>query len=1022
MWFGTEDGLNKYDGYRFTIYRPEPENPNSMNDNIILSIYEDMERRLWIGTNGGGINIFDREKEQFFHFRHDPDKPDSLSSGSVNCIYEDRRGNLWIGTGGGGLDILVSGGEKGTRPVFAHYQHLSNNPNSLSNNLVTSIYEDQRGILWIGTAGEGLNKMLAADDKYSPPSFIHYKAKPNDPNTQGLNNITAINEDLHGTLWIGTQDGLFAFVQEKETFISFKARPGDTNCISHNYVRRIYKDNTGVLWIGTDGGGINKLVPGKNKDSAPIFIHYQYDPNNPNCLSNNAVESLFEDRSGVLWIGVYHGGLNKLILRDTGGFDREREQFVHYQTIPNNPNSLSHNAVNAICVDCRGILWVGTDGGGLNKIVPPSKNGESLTFHHYCFEPKNPNSLSDNIVTSICEDHLGTLWIGTYTGGLNKLVPVEYKNSSHTSFTHYKREPGNPRSLSNDFVMSIYEDRSGILWIGTIGGGLNWNNRKNDTFIRYETDPDDSSSLSNNNVYAIYEDRAGNLWVGTLNGLNKLGPRPNRNEYAKLSFIRHQNDPEKPSSISSNFVRVIYEDRAGVLWIGTNGGGLNKLLPGDNPGAAATFSHYREKDGLPNNVILGILEDNQGNLWLSTNKGLSKFNPKSSTFKNFYRRDGLQSDEFNRGAFFKSKSGEMFFGGNNGFNIFFPGRIKGNLHVPPIVITDFQVFNKSLPIGKLENGRTILKKFITESREIKLSYKDYVFSFQFAALHYVNPSKNRYAYIMEGLETEWNYVGARHFVTYTTLPSGNYVFRVKGSNNDGVWNEEGISLKITILPPFWKTWWFIGLVVVVILLSGLGIHFYRVRQIITRIRKKYEKTSISDEKAESYLRTLLNYMKMGKPYLHPDLTLHKLSKMVVIPYHYLSQIINNKLNKIFFDFINEYRIEEAVKKLADPKERKKSIHQVANEVGFHSQSAFNRAFKKCTQKTPSEFINQCRIKDAAKKLTDPREKQKTIRQIAIEVGFSSFSSFNRTFKKITRKTPSQYRKKSPSSSIFNIHH
>jgi len=1010
MWFGTEDGLNKYDGYRFTIYRPEPENPHSMNDNIILSIYEDKERRLWIGTNGGGINIFDREKEQFLHFRHDPDNPDSLSSDSVNCIYEDRKGNLWIGTSGGGLDKLVSEGEKGTLLVFTHYQHLSNNPNTLSNNFVTSIYEDLRGILWVGTAYEGLNKMLPADDKNSPPSFTHYKAKPNDPNTQGLNNITAINEDLHGTLWIGTQNGLYACDREKETFICLKARAGDTNCISHNYIRRIYKDRAGVLWIGTDGGGLNKLVPGEKRGSTPIFIHYQYDPNNPYCLNNNAVESIFEDRSGVLWVGVYHGGLNKLVLRDTEGVDREKEQFVHYQTIPNNPNSLSHNAVNAICEDRQGVLWIGTDGGGLNRITPPGEKGGALTFRHYFYEPKNPNSLSDNIVTSICEDHMGTLWIGTYTGGLNRMVPVENKKSFHPFFTHYKREPGNPHSLSNDFVMSTYEDRSGVLWVGTIGGGLNRYIRKTDTFTHYETNPGDSSSLSDNNVYSINEDWAGNLWIGTLNGLNKLEPCLNRDEYATFGFIRYLNKPSNPSSISSNFVRVIYEDRSGVLWVGTNGGGLNKLIPGENPGAPATFSHYREKDGLPNNVILGILEDNQGNLWLSTNKGLSKFNPKSGTFKNFDRRDGLQSDEFNRGAFFKSKSGEMFFGGNNGFNIFFPDRIKGNPHIPPLAITDFQIFNKSLPIGKLENGRTILNKSITETREMKLSYKDYVFSLQFAALHYVNPSRNQFAYIMEGLETEWNDVGSRHFVTYTTLPSGNYIFRVKGSNNDGIWNEEGISLKITILPPFYKTWWFYGLVVLVILLFGLGIHFYRVRQIITRMRKKYEKTSISDEKAESYLRTLLNYMKMGKPYLHPDLTLHKLSKMVVIPYHYLSQIINNKLNKIFFDFINEYRIEEAVKKLTDPTERKKSIHQIANEVGFHSQSAFNRAFKKCTKKTPSDFINQCRIKDAAKKLSDPKEKQKSIRQIAIEVGFSSLSSFNRTFKKMTRKTPSQYRK------------
>jgi AraC-like DNA-binding protein len=781
--------------------------------------------------------------------------------------------------------------------------------------------------------------------------------------------------------------------------------------------------------VGTDGGGLNKLIPGETKGSSPTFIHYRYDPNNPNCLKNNAVESIYEDRSGVLWIGIYRGGLNKLILRDIRGVDRERNQFIHYQTIPNNHNSLSNNAVNAICEDRRGILWVGTDGGGLNKITPPGKEGEPLTFQHHHNDPRDPHSLSDNIVTCICEDHLGVLWIGTYTGGLNKLEPITHDEKNNQKllqgvqgdgfleksppgrrrqknliFTHYKNEPGSPKSLSNNFIMTIYEDRSGELWIGTIDGGLNRFDRNAETFSHFQNSPGNPNSLSGNSVFSIHEDRSGSLWVGTLTGLNQLAsPQTTR-------FTRYMNQPGNPNSLSNNFVRVIYEDRSGVLWIGTNGGGLNQLIPGEH-GASPGFRCYREKDGLPNNVIVGILEDDQGNLWISTKKGISKFNPGTGQFTNYDGRDGLQSDEFNRGAFFKSKSGEMFFGGNNGFNIFNPDKIKGNSYIPPIVITDFQLFNQSLAIGKLDNGRTILRKSITETREIELSYKDYVFSLQFAALHYVNPSKNQYAYIMEGLDSQWNEVGSRHFVTYTTLPPGKYVFRVKGSNNDGVWNEQGVFLNITITPPFYKTWWFYGLVALVIILAGLGIHFYRVRQIVHKMHKKYEKTHISPEKEDAYLKILLNYMKIAKPYLDPDLTLHKLSKLVTVPYHYLSQIINNKLNKIFFDFINQYRIEEALKKLADPRERQKSIHQVAHEVGFNSQSAFNRAFKKITEKTPSEFINQYRIREAAQRLADPKEKQKSIRQIALEVGFGSQSAFNRAFKKITRYSPSQYRKK-----------
>jgi two-component system sensor histidine kinase ChiS len=1048
MWFGTEDGLNRYDGYVFKIYRPEPGNPTTISNNIILALYEDSKERLWIGTNAGGMDLFDRLHEQFIHYHTNANDPASISSNSVNCIYEDRSGNLWVGTGGGGLNKLVLNKSDGASLGFVNFQNDPDNPTTLSNNNVISIYEDHLGILRIGTAGGGLNKMIPGDNENSPPSFIHYKANPNNPDTFGLTNVMAINEDQHGTLWIGTQNGLYEFDRDKETFKRYNDNPVNDNCISHHYIRRIYKDRAGILWVGTDGGGLNKMIPGDSKGSSPGFIPYWYDPNNPHCLKNNAVESIYEDRSGVLWIGIYRGGLNKLILRDIPGVDREKNQFIHYQTVPNNHNSLSNNAVNAICEDRRGILWVGTDGGGLNKITPPGKEGEPLTFHHYHNDPGNPDSLSDNIVTCICEDHLGVLWIGTYTGGLNKLEPVTDNNEynqkflqgiarkaqsagrkannridavhqapsamrqSSLIFTHYKNEPGSPNSLSNNFIMTIYEDRSGVLWIGTIDGGLNRFDRNSETFSHYQNSPGNPNSLSGNSVFSIHEDRSGNLWVGTLTGLNQLtSHRSPGNQAMSNHFTRYSHQPGNPNSLSNNFVRVIHEDRSGALWIGTNGGGLNQLIPGEHAGAPPGFRCYREEDGLPNNVIVGILEDNQGNLWISTQKGISKFNPGTGQFTNYDGRDGLQSDEFNRGAFFKNKNGEMFFGGNNGFNIFNPGSIKGNSYIPPIVITDFQLFNRSLAIGKLDNGRTILRKSITDTREIELSHKDYVFSLEFAALHYVNPSKNQYAYIMEGLDSQWNYVGSRHFVTYTTLPPGKYVFRVKGSNNAGVWNEQGVSLHITLTPPFYHTWWFYGLAALVIILAGLGIHFYRVRQIVRKMHKKYEKTHISPDKEDAYLKILLNYMKIAKPYLAPDLTLHKLSKLVTVPYHYLSQIINNRLNKIFFDFINQYRIEEALKKLADPEERQKSIHQVAHEVGFNSQSAFNRAFKKVTGKTPSDFINQYRIHEAAQRLADPKEKQKSIRQIALEVGFGSQSAFNRAFKKITRYSPSKYRKK-----------
>lgn len=998
MWFGTEDGLNRYDGYGFKIFRPEKDNPYSISDNIIHCIFEDRGGRLWIGTNAGGLNRFDAAAERFFHYRPKPGVPGSLGSETVNRIYQDSKGTIWLGTGGGGLNKLV---EEENGVTFINYQPDPSNPASFSDYNAVSIFEDRDGVLWSGTDGGGVNRMNPPANEGELPTFTGYSYIPGNKETTGLTNVMAIDQDRHGVMWFGTQNGLISFDWETGIYRRFAAKPGDRSTIGHNYVRTIYKDRAGVLWIGTDGGGVSKLITGNSKNDTPVFIHYRTDPNNPDGLKSNAVESIYEDRSGVLWIGLYRRGINKLILKGSEGTEREKEQFIHYRTIPNNPDSLSNNAVNAICEDRTGTLWAGTDGGGLNRILPPKQPGERLRFRHFLNQPGNPSSLSDNIVTCLCEDRQGVIWVGTYTGGLNRMTTGE-AGAGEPVFTRYRSEPGNPQSLSNNFVMTIFEDRAGFLWIGTIDGGLNRMNKDTGTFKRFNNDGGNPESLSGNNVFAVNQDRAGTLWVGTMLGLNRV---------KEERFTRYRNTPGQPDTLSHDFVRVIYEDRSGVLWIGTNGGGLNKLVSGGGPGGSPAFRHFTVNDGLPNNVIVGILEDESGRLWISTKKGLSRFDPETGMFKNYDVRDGLQSDEFNRGAFFKNKSGEMFFGGNNGFNMFHPDRIRENTRVPPIVLTDFRLFGRPLPLGRLDDGRVLLKQSITGTREITLSHRDYLFSIHFAALHFVNPSNNRYAYKLEGLDDRWNDLGNRNFVTYTTLPHGDYVLKIRGTNNDGLWNNEGVFLKITVTPPFWKTWWFISLVVLLIILTVLGIHFYHVRQIIRKMEKKYEKTAMKPQKADAYLKILLNYMKMGKPYLDPDLNIHKLSKRVAIPYHYLSQIINNKLKKIFFDFINDYRIKEAIEKLKDPKENEKTIQQIAKEVGFNSQSAFNRAFKKFTEKTPSDFITQYRIEEAARRLIDRKEKNKSIQQIALDVGFHSQSTFSRAFKKITNLSPSEYRKK-----------
>ncbi len=427
------------------------------------------------------------------------------------------------------------------------------------------------------------------------------------------------------------------------------------------------------------------------------------------------------------------------------------------------------------------------------------------------------------------------MWVGTENGGLNKF------ERERGQFTHYQHNSNDPHSLSHNFVWPIYEDRTGDFWIGTFGGGLNKFDRDTEQFVRYQHNPNDPHSLGNNSIAKLYEDSLGEFWIGTTGGLDKF-------DRATGQFSHYQHNPDDPHSLSSDIVASIYEDQSGSLWIGTLGG-FNKF-----DRKTETFTRYGTKDGLPNEVITGILEDAQGNLWLSTFKGLSKFNPQTETFKTYTSSDGLQSDRFSVGHY-QSKDGKMFFGGDRGFNAFYPQEIKDNDYIPPIVLTDFQLFNESVPVS----ADSAVPKSLTEIEEIELSYQDSVFSFEFSALHYSDPETNQYAYMLEGFDKDWNYTNAkRRFATYTNLDGGEYVFRVKGSNSDGVWNEEGISVKIIINPPFWQTLWFRTLTVTLVLGSVFGAFNLRVRTIQTQrrqlkiqVNERTKELKTAKEKAET---------------------------------------------------------------------------------------------------------------------------------------------------------------------------
>jgi ligand-binding sensor domain-containing protein/signal transduction histidine kinase/ActR/RegA family two-component response regulator len=831
IWFGTEDGLNKYDGYDFTVSRPDPDDPYSISSNRIFSLFEDHEGTLWIGTNGGGLVRFDRQTGRYFSFRNDDESEHSISDDNIYTIYEDRSGKLWLGTLGGGLNRLIPPDQVGDRPTFEKLKHDPDNARSITHNNVRAIFQDMQGVLWIGTDAGGLDQAIPGAHPDSQTLFVHHGEALRVPGEQELPAVMAMVEDNHGVLWIGTDNGLYCFDQERLELTRFNADPDDPHSLSHGYVRRLLKDSSGAIWVGTDGGGLNKLVPGETAGAPLRFRRYQYSALNPDGLSNDAVESIHEDRSGILWIGLYNSGINKLILRDTASGDREAEQFMHLHLNSRAPeHGLSHNAVNAISEDPgSGSLYVGTDGGGLNVVVPGRPEEEPLRFIHHRSVPGDPGSLSNDNITSLFVDHAGQLWIGTYTGGLNRMIPGEGGDSDST-FVSYRHDPRDPNSLSHSFVYAIHEDSDNLLWIATMGGGVNSYDPESDTFSHYRSNPDQPDSLSIDYVTTVLADSTDLIWIGTTYGLNRY-------DKVTRSYTHCFNDPDRPDSLSSDYVSTIFEDSSGELWFGTDGGGLNKLVSARDQDAPLSFARYTTKDGLPSNVISNILEDNQADLWLTTNKGICSFDRESGVVRSYDVNDGLQSNEFNEGAAWINRYGEMFLGGNNGVSIFHPDGLRRNTHVPPIKITDLRVFNQSVPVGEWKDGLTILKKAIDETEEIELPHNLNIFSFQFAALDFVSPGKNEYAYMLEGLETEWNDVGSRRYVTYTTLPAGDYLFRVKGSNNDGVWNEEGISVKVRIKPPFWLTSWFLSLAAIFVATTATLIYRARTREIKSRARQ-----------------------------------------------------------------------------------------------------------------------------------------------------------------------------------------
>jgi ligand-binding sensor domain-containing protein/signal transduction histidine kinase len=778
LWFGTQDGLNRYDGHNFIIFKHDPGNPNSVNANWIQTLLVDTTGLIWIGTENGGLDRYNPDDGTFTHFTNDPKLSESINSNTIYSLYEDRSGVIWVVTSKG-LDRLEKGNEK-----FDHLIDDKKFPNELKDVEFRSIYQDRNGNLWIATKS-GLAKRDSSSGEYT--LFKH-----DESNSESISDdfVKVIFEDRAGNIWIGTYGGGLNFLNpDKRTFKHYELgiSSENTKTSGSQMIDVIDEDPSGNLWIGTWGGGLHYFDPRTGKS-----LQFRSEFGDPNSLSSDYINDIFRDRSGSVWIGTFGGGLSK--------FDISTLFFTHYRKRLNNSNSLINNSVWSVYADSEAI-WIGTD-GGLTRL-----DENSGQFKHFTHDPDKPDSLPVNNIYAVFKDHLGNLWAGSANG-------LSLYDPEIGDFKTYQNDPKDPHSLSSNKISRIFEDRENNLWIAT-KKGLNQYDPQTGEFKNYFADPNDPQTLIDDAITSVALNKRGNFWIGTYIGLCEFNPTTG---YAQ----RYSIAPADEKDIPDIAVLSIYEDSNGGLWLGTIGRGLINFDPKSGVSKA-----YHEKDGLPNDTIYGILSDDDGNLWMSTNNGLAEFNPGSDNFTVYRDKDGLQANEFNSDAYFKSSNGRMYFGGINGLSAFFPRDIHQNNYVPSVALISINA-NGSTP------GTGEIPAYIDPAI---FRYPDTTFDFEFVSLSYVQPELNQYAYKLENFDHDWNFVGSRNFGRYTNLPGGDYTLHLKASNNDGIWNEEGLSIPIKVIPPFWATIYFrLGIVLFGFLIVFAGYRL-RVRSVLNRSRQ-----------------------------------------------------------------------------------------------------------------------------------------------------------------------------------------
>ncbi|MBK7667839.1 MAG: hypothetical protein IPJ32_11165 [Sphingobacteriaceae bacterium] len=790
LWIASIDGLLRYDGYKFVAYKNNFNDSSSISDNTVSYLTKGKENRIWMGTYSGGVNVLDANTGKFKRYQNNPNNKNSLSSNRVWSVLEDDNGIVWAGTDNG-LNRIDTKTNKVTR-----YQHDDGNKNTICENNILSLAKDKQGVLWIGTAN-GLSR-APLDLNHYVREFFNYKNNGSDISSIGSNMVMSFLETRDGSMFVGTTNGLSKFISSKNNFETtrFSLQPDSLsgrvysylNSYGDNAIRAMYEDKNGKLWLSTDKG-LKILNP-----QTWTYVSYLAEPGNRQAISADLLSGMHEDKSGNLWIGSLAGGLNKV--------DLKPEKFLLCQTQYGNPANISKNNIRSIFVDSKNTLWIGTFEGGVNIMA----DGEEQ------FVKFKDKELGTENIWEIFEDSKKQIWLGTSNG-------LYCYNAEKNDLKRYKFDKKNSESISNDIVRCAYEDSKGNLWIGT-ESGLNRFEFASSTFTRFLHDPKNKNSISNNTIWTVTETE-NTLWVGTDNGLNKISLDNSGNP---LTFKAYFPEQDNKNTISNRSVRSFWKDKNGYIWIGTSNG-LNKFDP-----KRETFMRFNEEDGMANSYIYGVLGDEKGNLWLSTNHGISKFELINSKFRNYDKPDGLQNNEFNTGAYFKAANGELFFGGPDGFNRFFPDSLSENKIAPLVAITSIKVFGEEYNKGN----------YPVDIKEITLKHDQNVISFEFSALDFTLPEKNLYSYKLVGFDKDWIKPGMNRFVSYTNLDPGEYTFMVKATNNDGTWNENGIKIKLTIVPPFWKTLWF--QIAVVLGLIIFAYSFFKTR--INRLQKTQAKLEL----------------------------------------------------------------------------------------------------------------------------------------------------------------------------------